>query len=100
MTPAKFTPGLHPAPFTFTPNEVGTLGIIRDANGQPILDLLAQQEPLGRLFAAAPGLLAALQEVERDATYNDEDTVESLRVRLDNLSEAARLAIAKAEAVK
>jgi len=71
MSTAKHTAqGIPPAPYTFTPREVGGLGIVQDANGKPILDLLAQQEPLGHLIAAAPELLEALKRV-RHAFYVD-----------------------------
>lgn len=39
----------------------------------------------------------ALAEVERDATWNDDDTSASLRHRLDQLSEYARAALALIE---
>ena len=45
-------------------------------------------------------LLKALGEIADDACWSDEDTVESLRVRLDNLSEYACAAIAKAKGVQ
>mgnify|MGYP001405796334 CR=1 FL=1 len=61
---------------------------------------LPEVEANARLIAAAPELLATLETVVADATWNDEDTTSSLRERLDNLSEYAHTAIAKAKGTK
>jgi hypothetical protein len=42
-------------------------------------------------------LITFAQQIEADATYSDEDTVRSLRTRINNLSEYARAALAEAE---
>ncbi len=55
------------------------------------------QAELSRLRAEREDLLGALREIERDATWNDEDTTASLKTRLDNLSESAFAVIQKAQ---